>query len=151
MIFYMVTRAIARKLKLKTITESPYTAGGTIDNPNHITVGNEKIIRVNTTGEIEDKYESPEANFSSLTIKDNDSEIKVKFFEKINLDEFQKGNLVKVIGKVREANEERFILGEIVKKIQPEYLKIREEEIFKPINGSSEKTEKPVIEEMGSV
>ena len=153
----MVTRAIARKLNIETIIQAPYIAGGSIENPNHITLGTEKVTRVNTIGIIEDKYENPEANFSSFIIKYNNSQIKVKFFEKTNLDDFQKGDLIKVIGKIRESNEEKFILGEIIKNQKSGYEKIREQELFKiekttqPIQEKQETTKKPVIEELGNV
>lgn len=171
----MVTRAIARKLNIEAILQAQYIAGGNIENPNHILLGAEKVTRVNILGTIEDKYENPEANFSSLTIKHNESQIKVKFFEKTDLNNFQKGDFIKVIGKIREANEERFILGEIIKKQQLEYEKTREQELFKfkktetPVQPepqqeeyeeqsssiskteSSKQSEKPVIEELGNV
>ena len=162
----MVTRAIARKLNIEAILQAPYIAGGSIENPNYLLLGAEKVTRVNILGTIEDKYENPEANFSSLTVKHNESQIKVKFFEKTDLNDFQKGQLIKVIGKIREANDERFILGEIIKKQEPEYEKIREQELFKfekqpkrpggyatqaIEKPTEEQSEKPVIEELGSV
>ncbi len=127
----MVTRAVARKLMIKTIVNAPYFAGNDIEHPNHILVNDEKIIRVNTIGFLKSKYENPEANYCSITLQDDDgSELKAKFFEGIDLSDFNEGDLVKVIGKVRKQAEDIYILGEIVKKVPKNYFEIRKNELF---------------------
>ncbi len=126
----MVTRAIARKLSIKTIDNAPYVAGNDIEHPNHLLINGEKVIRVNTLGRIKEKYENPEANYSSLTIEDEGSELKVKFFDYVNLADFNEGEWVKVIGKIRQQNEQKYIIGEIIKKEPEEYKRVRQKELF---------------------
>lgn len=126
----MITRAIARKLKIKTILNAPYIAGNDIEHPNHLLINDEKVIRVNTIGGLKEKYENPEANYSSIIIDEEGNEIKVKFFEHVNLSDYKEGDFVKVIGKIRQQGKERYILGEVIKKIPKDYKDIREKELF---------------------
>ena len=158
----MVTRAIARKLSIKTIVNAPYVSGNDIEHPNHLLINGEKVIRVNTLGKIKEKYENPEASYSSLTIEDEGSELKVKFFDYVNLSDFNEGDLVKVIGKIRQQNEQKYIIGEIIKKESNEYKKIREKELFttktefnekkqEQQNKPEKKQEEVVIEDLGEI
>ena len=126
----MVTRAIARKLSIQTIVNAPYVSGNDIEHPNHLLINGEKIIRVNTLGRIKEKYENPEANYSSLIIEDKGSQLKIKFFEFVELNGFKEGDLIKAIGKIRQQNQEKYLLGEVIKKVSEKYKQDREKELF---------------------
>jgi RPA family protein len=62
---------------------------------------------------------SENGNYSSITIDDDSDSIRVKAFrEQVNIfDNFNVGDLVMVIGKVRNYADENYIIPEIVKKI----------------------------------
>lgn len=74
------------------------------------------VSRVNIIATVVYKSESP--NYSSAIIDDGTGKILVRSFE--NSDKFAKtdvGDSVLVIGKIREFNNERYIMPEIFKKI----------------------------------
>jgi RecG-like helicase len=62
---------------------------------------------------------SEAGNYSSITIDDDSDSIRIKAFrEQVNIfDNFNVGDLVMVIGKVRNYAEENYIIPEIVKEI----------------------------------
>jgi len=79
----------------------------------------QKISRVNLLGTIVDKFMSEDGNYSTITIDDDSDSIRVKAFkEDVRIfNNLEIGDLVMVIGKVREYSEEIYIIPEIIKKI----------------------------------
>lgn len=79
-----------------------------------------KFSRVNVIGTVVDKFVSESENYSTITIEDGTGAIRAKAFkEKVSLlKEIEPGDLVMVIGKVKEFNGERYINCEIVRKVE---------------------------------
>jgi len=79
----------------------------------------QKISRSNLLGTIVDKFMSEDGNYSTITIDDDSDSIRIKAFrENVNIfDNLDTGDLVMVIGKVREYSGENYIIPEIIKKI----------------------------------
>jgi len=79
----------------------------------------QKISRAYLIGTIVDKFMSENGNYSSITIDDDSDSIRIKAFrEQVNIfDNFNVGDLVMVIGKIRNYADENYIIPEIVKKI----------------------------------
>ena len=79
----------------------------------------QRISRAYLIGTIVDKFMSEAGNYSSITIDDDSDSIRIKAFrEQVNIfDNFDVGDLVMIIGKVRNYAEENYIIPEIVKKI----------------------------------
>lgn len=161
-----IKRSVAHKLKLSDVLNAEFVKGSDIEHPNYIKLHGKEIIRVNVFGKVLDTYHSPESNYASITIQDLEEEnakIRIKLFgEETNFAVgIASGDLVKVIGKVREDELGRFILGEAVRKIEPNYVKLKKFEIEKfpeekPVEPTEEKTEtkeKPelVVEDAGKV
>ncbi|KYK35685.1 MAG: hypothetical protein AYK18_02870 [Theionarchaea archaeon DG-70] len=96
----------------------------------------QRISRVNLLGTVVDKFMSEDGNYSSITIDDDSDSIRVKAFrEDTNMfDNMEIGDLVMVIGKVREYEDENYIIPEIVKKIaNPNYELLHKMEVLKQI------------------
>ncbi len=94
----------------------------------------QKISRVNVLGTVVDKFMSENGNYSSITVDDDSDSIRVKAFrDSVNIfDNLEIGDLVIVIGKMREYNEENYIIPEIVKKIvDPNYEVLHKLEVLK--------------------
>ena len=94
----------------------------------------QKISRAHLLGTIVDKFTSEDGNYSSITIDDDSDSIRIKAFrEDSNIfDNFEIGDLVIVIGKVREYTDENYIIPEIVKKIvNPNYEILHKLEVLK--------------------
>ncbi len=95
------------------------------------------IARVNIIANIIDKYiQDDEKKFGSITLDDASGQIKLKVFgediEKFT--NFEQGDTVMAIGLLRQWNNEVYILPEIIKKKQSEFLMIRklETDLEKP-------------------
>jgi len=94
----------------------------------------QKISRAHLLGTIVDKFMSEDGNYSTITIDDDSDSIRIKAFrEDSNIfDNFEIGDLVIVIGKVREYTDENYIIPEIVKKIvNPNYEILHKLEVLK--------------------
>lgn len=94
----------------------------------------QRISRTYLIGTVVDKFMSEAGNYSSITIDDDSDSIRVKAFrEQVNIfDDFNVGDLVMVIGKVRNYAEENYIIPEIVKKITgPDLESLHKLEILK--------------------
>jgi len=96
----------------------------------------QKISRVNLLGTVVDKFMSEDGNYSTITIDDDSDSIRVKAFKddaKI-FDNINTGDLVMIIGKVREYSDENYIIPEIVKKIaDPNYESLHKLEVLKDL------------------
>ena len=96
----------------------------------HVELGNKKLIRVNIIANVIDKFESEsESRFATITLDDGSGQIRARVFgEDVNkFKELIQGDTIVIIGFVRSYNQELYILPEIIKKITPKYLLIRNE------------------------
>jgi RPA family protein len=129
-----IKRLTAKKVRISDILNSNYFPGSKEDmKPSYvITPFGQKISRVNLVGTITEKFDGEDSNYSSVTIDDGTDAIRVKTFgegTKI-LANFGIGNLVLVIGKVKEYTGELYVNGEVVKKVEPNYESLRKLEIL---------------------
>ncbi|MEM2768549.1 MAG: OB-fold nucleic acid binding domain-containing protein, partial [Candidatus Pacearchaeota archaeon] len=93
---------------------------------------NGKIVkRINIVGNIIDKFDG--SNFTSIIIDDSTGIIEIRDFEE-KLKDFEIGDSILVIGKLKNFNERIYLGSEVVKKVDPLFLiarKIELEKIFK--------------------
>ncbi len=95
-------------------------------------LADKKISRVNLLANVVDKYVSEgEKNYATITVDDASGQIKLKSFgEDIQiLKDCLQGDTVQIIGTVREYNNEIYLLPEIVKKVDTQWLLVRKLEI----------------------
>ncbi|MEM7825588.1 MAG: OB-fold nucleic acid binding domain-containing protein [Candidatus Aenigmatarchaeota archaeon] len=113
-----------------------------------ITPFGQKISRVNVIGSVIDKFLSDDGNYSTITIDDGSEAIRVKTFgEKTRLtEEIEVGEIVLVVGKLKEYNNELYINGEIIRKINPNFEILRKAEIIKELL-----EQKKVIDELNDL
>jgi len=109
---------------------------------NYILVNNTKISRVNLIGTLVDIYKNELGNYISILLDDGSGAIKcrnwnedLKMYEGVGI-----GSIVLVVGKVKEKNEEIYVVPEIVRLMDPIWLKIRNLEL-KKLYGVPEKSE----------
>jgi RPA family protein len=106
-----VKRQTAYKCSVKMILEGTYVQRPGWE-PNYIDVHNLQISRVNILAVIVSK----EGN--SFTLDDGTSQIQITSFgEEQKFKDAQVGDVVLVIGRPREYNQKRFIVPEIIRKI----------------------------------
>jgi len=110
-------RQIACKVRVSDLTNGSYVKEGGW-TPNYIiTKKGKHISRINLIGTIISKN-GDEQNYQSITIDDGSGNISLRSFEKnetINNTEI--GDVIIVIGRPREYNSEKYIVPEIIKKI----------------------------------
>ena len=125
-------RNVAYKVRISDILNSSlvkddFSAG-------YIKLNNINISRINIIATIIDRSDYNQ-KFTNALIDDGTGRISLKSFE--NLDIFSKvdiGDVVLLIGKIREFNNEKYILPEILKKINNiEWMNVRKIELEKNI------------------
>ncbi|MBR9692064.1 hypothetical protein GOV06_04730 [Candidatus Woesearchaeota archaeon] len=127
-------RQIACKVRIKKILSGKYIKeeGWT---PNYVeTDSGKKISRVNIIGIVVSNQEDSEIGYNSIVIDDGTGKISIRVFE----DEADKlkgieiGDVVLIIGRPREYGTERYLLLEIIKKIEDKrWIEIRKKELGK--------------------
>jgi len=93
---------------------------------------NKQVVRVNLIANIIDKFiQDGEKKFASITLDDASGQIKAKTFgEEIKkFENFNQGDTIILIGVLRSWNDELYIIPEIMKKRDPQYLLIRKLEL----------------------
>jgi RPA family protein len=95
------------------------------DKSNYVlTSKNIKIYRLNLIAIILSK--ELQGSITNLLVDDGTGKITLKSFEENkNLSDINVGNVVLIIGKLRTYNQDKYISPEIIKKIDPQWLKIR--------------------------
>lgn len=116
----MVERSPAKKVRISDLLNGKYFYGSKEEmKPSYvITPFGEKISRVNLIGTVIDKYVSEDGNYSSVTIDDGTEAIRIKSFEGFPFENFDLGDMVRIIGKLKEYNTELYISHEIIEKIK---------------------------------
>jgi len=95
-------------------------------------MGDRKVVRVNVLANCVDKYiQEGERQFASLTVDDASGQIKLKAFgDDIGpLKDTLQGDTLQIIGNVREWNGELYVIPEVIKKVDPQWLLVRKLEI----------------------
>lgn len=113
------------------------------------------VSRARILGTVIAKFLAEDGNFASLTIDDSSETIRAKTFKTLKpVDRFNIGDLVDLIGKVREYNGEIYIMPEVIRKVEPNTELLRKLEILAAKKGVAIKepelkkvaeVEKPVI------
>jgi len=134
----MQERQVARKLYIRTINSGKFVQIERNDEenrftPNYIEINGDKIARVRVLATVIDKFVSESNEYATLTLDDTTDTIRCKIFGDLNIIEnIEKGDVVDVIGKVREYNGEIYIQPEIIVKIDnPNFEVLRKLEIEK--------------------
>jgi|SRR3989338_7041244 len=126
------TRNTAYKVWIADLVVGKFIKGQEQFDSGYVEVKNKKISRVNLICGVVDKFSGN--NYMSLSLDDGSGAIRVKAWnETINLFlDVDIGDLVLVIGKVREYNNSIYIVPEIVRKLDnPLWLKVRRLELTK--------------------
>jgi RPA family protein len=130
----VIERSIAYKVWISDIINSNYIKQEGF-NPNYIELNGNNVSRVNLIATIVAKFMSEDGNYGALTIDDGTDTIRLKAFgpevEKIKSAEI--GMLMRVVGKVKDRNDERYLLADFVKEIKdPNWLIVHKLEAGKP-------------------
>jgi hypothetical protein len=104
-------------------------------NPSYIIINEHQVSRINIIATIVSKYLTEDGNYCALTLDDGSETIRAKAFgvDVAKIKESTVGSLVRVIGKVKEYNDEIYLIPEVIKEnIDPNWLLIDLVELGKP-------------------
>jgi len=137
-------RMTAKKIRISDITNGRFFFGSREEMRASylITPFGEKVSRVNLFGTVAETFLSEDGNYSSVTIDDGTGTVRTKVFgNSANLfKEIEAGNMVVIVGKIKQYNDEIYVNAEIAKKISdPNYENLRKLEIQKNLK-KQEKT-----------
>lgn len=150
-----IQRQVAYKLRIKEIINGNYVKQEGW-NPNYILTGdNRKISRVNLICVVVSKPIEEGTNYNSIILDDGGAKISVRTFDDGKIfDSVEIGDVVLLIGRPREYGQEKYIVPEIIKKIEnKEWIEVRKLELKKQdlISGAqktdNELPETPVADE----
>jgi len=120
------TRRIAKKYSINKIKDGNFVVSKNIEEPNYLKINNDKIFRVNIVGTIIDKLEM--SGKHTLVIDDG-GKITLRTFKDIDFSNLNIGEVVVVIGRPREYNNEIFIAVENIAKVDARWNNIRQKEL----------------------
>ncbi len=127
-------RSTAIKVRIYDIQEGQYIRASERGGPNYVlTPRGEKISRARIMGTVVAKYISEDEKYGSITIDDGSDTISVKAFrnEVKLIKKIEEGDIVDVVGKVKEYNGEKYITAECIATIEdPNWELVRKLELF---------------------
>ena len=111
-------RMTAKKIRVADLTNGRWVKNEGLEPSFIVTPAGEQVSRARILGTVVSKFVSEDENFASITIDDSTDTIRAKTFKTVKpLDVIQIGDIVDLIGKVREYNAEIYVMPEIVRKI----------------------------------
>lgn len=121
-------RHIAYKVNIKDILSGEYVRGEGWD-PSYIILGAIKVSRIDVIASVIDK--SPGSESLSFVIDDGDSQVLCRSFESISsISAISVGDIVHIIGRPRDYNGERYVLPEVIRKVEdPKWMLARKKEL----------------------
>lgn len=127
-----IIRNTAYKVWIADLLSRAYFKGEGQFDAGYVDIKNKKVSRVNLISGVVDKFSGD--NYSYLTLDDGSGSVQVKAWEeatKLFLD-VDVGDLVLVIGKVKQYGGSVYVVPEVVRKIgNPLWLRLRKLELVK--------------------
>lgn len=113
-------RQTAYKIRIKDLFSGKYVKEEGEWAPTYVLLKDKKISRVNIIANVIDKYENEEKTYGTIDLDDGTGVIKgkiwkedLKLIEDINI-----GDLVLVIAKIKEMNDDRHLMLEVIKVLK---------------------------------
>ncbi len=149
----MAARDTALKVRSKDITNGELKKGKSEWESSLVTPFNEEVARVRVLATVVSRFKSDDGKYGNLTLDDATDTITSRAFDDgVRLIEgAEEGDIVDVVGRVREYEGERYINAESVSKIvDPNWELVRKLELalkIKKAGGDAEAPEESVEEE----
>ena len=120
------TRLTAKKVIISEIIKGKFIKKTGFESSYVLTRLGRRLSRVRVLGVIVDKFLSPDEKYASITIDDSTDTVRCKSFVNVKIfDGLVPGDLVDVFGKLREYNEEVYLMPEIVRKVSANFETMR--------------------------
>ncbi|MBU0628352.1 MAG: hypothetical protein KKC75_04125 [Nanoarchaeota archaeon] len=141
-------RQVAHKIRINDVLRGSYVKEEGEWSPNYVLVGDKKVSRVNLMAVVVSK-ESPEnTNHSNLLIDDGSGKISVRSFDgSNNFEGINIGDFIMIIGRPREYLNEKYIVSEILKKVEnSKWVELRKTELNRAFGAYEAKQEENLSE-----
>lgn len=113
-----IKRLVAKKAGVSEITKGKFVKKPGFESNYILTHLGRKLSRVRVLGLVVDKFMNDDGSYSAITIDDSSDTIRCKFFGGAKIFEgIEPGQLVDIMGKVREYAGEIYVAPEIATKI----------------------------------
>ncbi len=126
-------RQTARKVKIEDLIHGSYTRTPE-GEPNHlITPWDQKLLRVNIIATVVEKFVRDDGGYATLHLDDGTGTIRAKAWSEDveEMEKFETGDIVRVIGKVREYEGEIHLVPEVLREMEdPNWELLQEVEIL---------------------
>jgi hypothetical protein len=130
----MMTRSTAVKIGIKDINEAEFVRSTERWEPNYlVTPFKDRVSRVRVLATVVSKFVSEDKKYSTVTLDDGSDTISVRVFEEDGwmLKGLAVGDIVDVVGKIKEYREERYISPESIWRIDdPNWELVRKLELL---------------------
>jgi len=86
-----------------------------------LTVDGRRLSRARLVGTVVDSFINDDETYGSLTIDDGNDTTQIKFFNEVQrMEDYEIGDILEVVGKVREYQGQIYLDGEVLKKSEVE-------------------------------
>ena len=120
-------RQVAYKVRISDILDANFVDDSYV---RYIRLNNTNVSRVNIIATL--IYKAEDFSYGSAVIDDGTGRISLRSFEnKAIFSKADVGDAVLIIGKIREFNNEKYIMPEVLKKISLEWMNVRKLELIK--------------------
>jgi len=127
-------RSIAHKVKIEDLVRGKFVRSSETEPSYLLTPWDQRILRVHTIATVIDKFISEDQNYGTLRVDDGSETIRLKAWRQDvqTLAGFKVGDLVEVIGRVREYEGEIYLVPEVIARVEdPNWELVRELEILR--------------------
>jgi len=132
----MIERQTARKVRIWDVVNGEFVKREGFDPSFVRTRQGEEVSRARILGTIVSKFLAEDGNYASVTIDDGSDTIRLKVFKTTKpLGDCKVGDIVDVVGKVREYEGETYVIPEIVRKADPNFELLRRLELLYKAGG----------------
>lgn len=115
-----------------------------------VTPRKNQVSRARIVGTVVTKFTSEDGNFASITIDDASSTIQAKMWKEVEpISNTQVGDLVSVIGKVREYEGDIYIVPEIISKVSADTESLIRLQVLKNMKNPPTQTESNQAQDTG--
>jgi len=140
-----IERQTAKKVRILDLMEGQWVKNEGMEPSFVVTKSGQKIGRAHIMATIVGKFVAEDGQFASITLDDATDTIRAKTFKTTKpIESFEIGQMVDVVGKVREWNDEIYIIPEIVQAVDnPNMELLRRLEIMKLAKNAPKEENKP--------
>ncbi|NIO22498.1 MAG: hypothetical protein GTN38_00540 [Candidatus Aenigmarchaeota archaeon] len=132
----MIERQTARKVRVWDVMNGSFVKREGFEPSFVLTQQGEEISRARMLGTVVSRFVADDGNYASVTIDDGSDTIRLKVFKTAKpLDSLEIGDVVDVVGKVREYEGEIYVIPEVVRKAKPNFELLRRLEIVYKARG----------------